>query len=275
MSNRNFVASMMISGEKNPAFSGTTLKLPPPQTDYLPQIIENTRANFAKPRAEIEQMIASQIQPPMELQSKTAQQNFKRAEKLGNVSGGKIISPSGQTGASNPFAGLNFDSFANAKQEAKHDESVANFAKSNDAPEPKTSANLQSAQATQSDFSRKSELTNTNSRKDNTDNQAFANLSALAAAAATNAESRQDFASTNPKLFPNLASQQDEATEAEIVLRPASPVPDFAKNSAEKVARKSGLDKPLFARAKDGKSSDRPPKKPRNRSRNRNENRNK
>ncbi|MCL2451456.1 type IV secretion system DNA-binding domain-containing protein [Candidatus Saccharibacteria bacterium] len=48
MSNREFVCSMMIQGEKAPAFSGTTLKLPPAQVDNLGRIVENTRAHYAK-----------------------------------------------------------------------------------------------------------------------------------------------------------------------------------------------------------------------------------
>jgi hypothetical protein len=80
MNNRHFIASMMIQGEKTPAFSGITLKLPPAQTNYLPQIVENTRANFARPREEIEKEIADNIIPPINLQSKTAQRAARKVE---------------------------------------------------------------------------------------------------------------------------------------------------------------------------------------------------
>lgn len=63
MHNRHFIASMVIGGEKAPAFSATTLTLPPAQTDFSPQIIENTRRNFARPRAEIEAEIKTTIGP--------------------------------------------------------------------------------------------------------------------------------------------------------------------------------------------------------------------
>lgn len=63
MHNRHFITSMVINGEKAPAFSATTLTLPPAQTDFSPQIIENTRRNYARPRIEIEAEIKSTIGP--------------------------------------------------------------------------------------------------------------------------------------------------------------------------------------------------------------------
>lgn len=65
MHNRHFITSMVINGEKAPAFSATTLTLPPAQTDFSPQIIENTRRNYARPRAEIEAEISDLINPNM------------------------------------------------------------------------------------------------------------------------------------------------------------------------------------------------------------------
>ena len=57
MHNRHFITSMVIHGEKAPAFSATTLTLPPAQTDYSQQIIENTRLQYAKARTEVENEI--------------------------------------------------------------------------------------------------------------------------------------------------------------------------------------------------------------------------
>ena len=232
MSNRSFVASMMINGEKNPAFSGTTLKLPPSQVDYLPQIIENTRQKFAKPREEIEKMIAGQITPPINLQSKSARKSFARAEKIGNVSGGKVVSPDGTAGSQNPFANLNFNSFGNSEKEAKHDESVAKFAKTNNPSMPRNPNSPQKS----------------HSVKNSGSTLKTADLGSLIAAAAASAESAGELANENPKLFPNRAkTAENETTEAEIVLRPASSAPEFAKKQAEKAIKKSGLDKPLFS----------------------------
>jgi len=63
MHNRNFVINMVIGGEKAPAFNATTLTLPIPQIDNTGKIIENTRRNYSRSRAEVEQEIASAIRP--------------------------------------------------------------------------------------------------------------------------------------------------------------------------------------------------------------------
>jgi len=70
MHNRHFIINMVIGGEKAPAFSATTLTLPPAQTDNTSSIIENTRRNYSRTRAEIEQEISDAIQPPVKLQPK-------------------------------------------------------------------------------------------------------------------------------------------------------------------------------------------------------------
>jgi len=61
MHNRHFIINMVIKGEKSPAFSATTLSLPPPQTDYLQNIIANSREHYARPRAEVEAEIQALI----------------------------------------------------------------------------------------------------------------------------------------------------------------------------------------------------------------------
>lgn len=67
MHNRHFIVNMVISGEKAPAFSATTLNLPPAQTDVTPQIIENTRRLYSRTREEIEydiqQIVRSGVTP--------------------------------------------------------------------------------------------------------------------------------------------------------------------------------------------------------------------
>ena len=57
MHNRHFIINMVIKGEKSPAFSATTLSLPPPNTDYLQEIIANSRAQYARARSDVEQEI--------------------------------------------------------------------------------------------------------------------------------------------------------------------------------------------------------------------------
>ena len=68
MHNRNFVINMVIKGEKSPAFNASTLTLPTPQMDNTKLIIENTRQNYSRPRAEIEVAISEAITPPENLQ---------------------------------------------------------------------------------------------------------------------------------------------------------------------------------------------------------------
>jgi hypothetical protein len=73
MHNRHFIINMVIAGEKSPAFSATTLALPPPQIDNTGLIIENTRRMYSRTRADVEQEISAAIQPPEHLQSKRPQ----------------------------------------------------------------------------------------------------------------------------------------------------------------------------------------------------------
>lgn len=100
MNNRHFIANMMIRGEKTQPFSATTLKLPPAQVDYLSKIIEHSRANFARPRAEIEAEIANSLVPPINLQSKAARRADARANAAINPGANPQveISPNGVTG---------------------------------------------------------------------------------------------------------------------------------------------------------------------------------
>jgi len=73
MHNRHFIINMVIGGEKAPAFSATTLTLPPPQIDNTGLIIENTRRIYSRSRAEIEKEISLAIQPPEHLQQRPVQ----------------------------------------------------------------------------------------------------------------------------------------------------------------------------------------------------------
>jgi hypothetical protein len=73
MHNRHFIINMVINGEKSPAFSATTLTLPPPQIDNTGRIVENTRRNYSRSRAEVEQEISEAIKPPKHLMPKTPQ----------------------------------------------------------------------------------------------------------------------------------------------------------------------------------------------------------
>ncbi|MBR0479891.1 type IV secretion system DNA-binding domain-containing protein [Candidatus Saccharibacteria bacterium] len=62
LNNRNFVISMIINGEKVPAFSATTLSIPDTPKDNLEEIIEASREKYARPRAEVEAEIRETIE---------------------------------------------------------------------------------------------------------------------------------------------------------------------------------------------------------------------
>ena len=69
MHNRNFVINMVIKGEKAPAFSASTLKLPTPQTDYFTYIVDHSRQLYSRDRADVEREIQQLVAPRITLQS--------------------------------------------------------------------------------------------------------------------------------------------------------------------------------------------------------------
>jgi len=71
MHNRHFIINMVINGEKAPAFSATTLALPPEQIDNTAQIIENSRRLYSRTRADVEAEINALINMPASLQPQT------------------------------------------------------------------------------------------------------------------------------------------------------------------------------------------------------------
>ncbi len=62
LNNRHFVISMIINGEKVPAFSATTLSIPSSPKDNLNAIIAHSREYFARPRMEVEAEIRETIE---------------------------------------------------------------------------------------------------------------------------------------------------------------------------------------------------------------------
>lgn len=62
MNNRHFIISMIINGEKVPAFSATTLSLPHTPQDNFDRIIEASRAKYARNRADVETEIRETIE---------------------------------------------------------------------------------------------------------------------------------------------------------------------------------------------------------------------
>ena len=62
LNNRHFVVSMIIKGEKTPAFSATTLSIPKPPNDLTPRIVRNSRLTYARNREEVENEIRESIE---------------------------------------------------------------------------------------------------------------------------------------------------------------------------------------------------------------------
>ena len=90
MNNRHFIINMVINGEKAPAFSATTLTLPPQQIDNTGRIVENTRRNFSRPRADIEKeidkVVSSSIQKqPQNKPSPSTKNNAKNNTNSNNT----------------------------------------------------------------------------------------------------------------------------------------------------------------------------------------------
>ena len=100
MHNRHFIINMVINGEKAPAFSATTLTLPPAQTDNTGRIIEHTRANFSRSREDIEREISNAINPPQPQQQQRPPQSASQARQWPINAQSNVITP----GAPKPAA---------------------------------------------------------------------------------------------------------------------------------------------------------------------------
>lgn len=84
--NRHFLLSMIINGEKQAAFSATTLNLPQPRQDFSSQIIENSRRHYARSREEVETAIQSTIKLPEQFDT-PSRQRFNAARQASEAAG--------------------------------------------------------------------------------------------------------------------------------------------------------------------------------------------
>ncbi len=82
MNNRHFIISMVIHGEKVPAFSATTLQLPPAQADNTPLIVENSRKQFSRAREEVETEIQELLGSSPQSQSSSTAPKKKVTPKV-------------------------------------------------------------------------------------------------------------------------------------------------------------------------------------------------
>ena len=113
MQNQNFITSMIIDGEKMPAFSASSLKMPKSQDSHIPEIIENARAHFTRPRAEVEDMIRINAESTPLLKGQTAPVN--------HVSPNQTTQMSSQAQSANPAGSLLGLSGVNIGQPTQND----------------------------------------------------------------------------------------------------------------------------------------------------------
>ena len=82
LNNRNFVISMIINGEKVPAFSATTLSIPDTPRDNIDAIISHSREYFARPRMEVEKEIRETIEQSEKYKRELANSGRQEEPKL-------------------------------------------------------------------------------------------------------------------------------------------------------------------------------------------------
>ena len=82
LNNRNFVISMIINGEKVPAFSATTLSIPDTPSDNFEAIIAHSREYFARPRLEVEREIRETIEQSEKYKRELSESGRQEEPKL-------------------------------------------------------------------------------------------------------------------------------------------------------------------------------------------------
>jgi hypothetical protein len=90
LNNRHIFISMSIDGEKSIPFSATTLRMPDPTDDLTAKIVERSRAEYASPRAEVEEDIRRWTNSALEDLSEGGD------KEAGSVEPGQISEPDEQ-----------------------------------------------------------------------------------------------------------------------------------------------------------------------------------
>lgn len=89
MNNRHFVISMIVNGEKTPAFSATTLALPTTPQDNFDQIVESSRKLYARNRSEVEDEIRAAIE-----QAEKYKKELSDSGRVGQEADGELMNGS-------------------------------------------------------------------------------------------------------------------------------------------------------------------------------------
>ena len=82
LNNRHFVISMIIGGEKVPAFSATTLSIPDTPKDNFEAIVANSREYYARPRMEVEAEIRETIEQSERYKRELANSGRQEAPRM-------------------------------------------------------------------------------------------------------------------------------------------------------------------------------------------------
>ncbi len=96
MNNRHFVISMIINGEKVPAFSATTLSIPQSPHDNFDAIIAHSREHFSRPRADVEKEIRETIEQSEKYKKELADSG-RQEEPKGKPAGKPVFKPKSTT----------------------------------------------------------------------------------------------------------------------------------------------------------------------------------
>jgi hypothetical protein len=86
MTNRHFVGSLSIHGERAHPFSATTLTIPPTQANHTPRIVELSRQKYTQPKHVIEDDIAEAAAFKSKKQRQHHNQNKKRTHSTSKKS---------------------------------------------------------------------------------------------------------------------------------------------------------------------------------------------
>ena len=116
MANRNFIISMIINGEKVPAFSATTLSIPTPPEDNLDAIIASSREQYSRPRAVVEDEIRETIE--------ASEKYKKELSDSGRAAGEQGTMKSDFTGATFQFQSSKISESKSYKPEAAEEKSA-------------------------------------------------------------------------------------------------------------------------------------------------------
>ncbi|MBP3899377.1 type IV secretion system DNA-binding domain-containing protein [Candidatus Saccharibacteria bacterium] len=99
LNNRNFVISMIINGEKVPAFSATTLSIPTTPKDNFNAIIASSREKYSRPRAIVE----AEIKETIEQSEKYKKELSDSGRAAGEI--GAMMNPQNQQGSTSVAPG--------------------------------------------------------------------------------------------------------------------------------------------------------------------------